>query len=321
MKRPGSTADDDRVAVIDIGSNSIKLLVAAPGPESDLAVIEEGIEETRISAGISKEEPVLSDTAMDAVIESIDRLHQTALRTRASRFCATATSAVRDAKNADEFTQRLRARTGLDLRVLTGHEEAELIAAGVRTDPELRDVDGFCLFDLGGGSLEALAIRGGSILSMDSLPLGCVRLTEEYISNPGAPVVDLERRKIENRVRTAFARSAFSLDWPRNLGYKVVLTGGTATVARFLGERTDDDPPYPLSRRQIETHLERISALSLADRRAYPGLPPSRADVFPAALITLLTLYRLGGFQTAFHSFRNLRYGLAARMLECPDTA
>lgn len=313
MKRAESRPD--RVGIIDIGSNSIKLLVAARNHDGTIAVVEEGIEETRISSGLSRAEPVLPDAGMNAAIEAIGRLQQTAVGTGANRFSVTATSAVRDATNASGFARRLHAATGLDLRILSGQEEAELIAAGVRTDPGLIDLGDFYLFDLGGGSLEALAIQGEDILSMDSLPLGCVRLTEQFVADPEAAFTNPERRRIEAQIESVIKQSAFAFSLPSNDRNEVVITGGTATVALFLGSPDEKEPPGPLTREGIQTHLDLLGALPLAQRRTYPGLPASRADVFPAALTTLLTLLRMGGFATARHSFRNLRYGLAARLL------
>lgn len=306
----------DRVAILDIGSNSIKLLVAERGLNGSIEVIEEGIEETRISAGLSRTVPRLQDAGMDAAIESIEKLRQCALRADADRLSVTATSAVRDATNSQEFARRLHKATGLELRILTGLEEAERIAAGVRTDPELSDLGNFYLFDLGGGSLETLAIQGDSILCLDSLPLGCVRLTEQFVTDPEAAFPDSERRAIEDQVEQVLDQSSFTFGLPPADGTELVFTGGTASVALFLGDPDADEPSGPLSQAGLEHHLGILSALPIADRSLYPGLPAARADVFPAALTTLLTLMRLGGFTTARHSFRNLRYGLATRLLK-----
>lgn len=310
-----ANSDPGRIALIDIGSNSIKLLVAERGLNGAIKVIEEGIEETRISAGISRTVPRLQDAGMDAAIESIEKLRQSALRARAGRLFVVATSAVRDAANSQEFARRLHKITGLELRILTGLEEAEWIAAGVRTDPELSSLGNFYLFDLGGGSLETLAIQGDSILCLDSLPLGCVRLTEQFVTDPEATFPDSERRAIEDRIEQVLDQSSFAFDLPPADGAKLVFTGGTASVALFLGDPDADEPSGPLTQNGLEHHLEFLSALPIAERSIYPGLPAARADVFPAALTTLLTLMRLGGFTTARHSFRNLRYGLAARLL------
>ena len=305
-----------RIALIDIGSNSIKLLVAERGLNGTIEVIEEGIAETRISAGISRTHPRLLDASMDAVIDSIEKLRQSALRAGADRLFVTATSAVRDATNSQEFARRLLKATGLELRILTGLEEAELIAAGVRTDPELAHLRNFYLFDLGGGSLETLAIQGDSILCLDSLPLGCVRLTEQFVADPGTAFPGSERRAIEGWIEQVLDQSSFAFDLPPADRTEVVFTGGTASVALFLGDPDEGESPGRLSQTGLEHHLGILSALPITERSLYPGLPAERADVFPAALTTLLTLMRLGGFTTARHSFRNLRYGMAARLLE-----
>ena len=152
-------------------------------------------------------------------------------------------------------------------------------------------------------------------LCLDSLPLGCVRLTEQFVTDPEAAFADSERRRIEERIESVIDQSAFTFSLSPDEGTEIVITGGTATVALFLGRPTETEPSGRLTRERIEHQLERLSALPLPERRTYPGLPASRADVFPAALTTLLTLLRLAGVETARHSFRNLRYGLAERLL------
>jgi len=306
----------NRAAIIDIGSNSIKLLVAERSTDSSIRTIEEGIEETRISTGIARSEPRLRQASMESALQAISRLHQASLLAGADRVCVTATSAVRDATNSGVFADLLRAETGLDLRILSGLEEAKLIAAGVRTDPDLMDLKDFVLVDLGGGSLEILAIEGNDITSMDSLPLGCVRLTEHFVPDPDGPLSVEDRGRIEQHVETIIRQSAFTFDSTPGHQTELVVTGGTATVALFLGKTTPANAPGPLTFCDLEKHLDVLSALPLQERRTYPGLPEGRADIFPTALATLITVFRMGGFRTARHSFRNLRYGLAARMLE-----
>ena len=304
----------DRVAVIDIGSNSIKMLVAeSAGHGRPLRVIAEATEDTRISAGISQAAPVLLEPGMRAGLEAVERL-QLKARTHGPRAIAlTATSAVRDALNQDEFRRRIEEQTGLQLRILSGLEEARLIALGIRCDPGLGDLDAFYLFDLGGGSLEALAIDGEHVRQLDSLPLGCVRLTEQFIADREAPFSSLEQEQVAAHVRSVLQNSRFHFDLGPEA--RTVITGGTATIARMLMPAVDFRPSPTVSRDDLDRLLQTIGSLPLKRRRHYPGLPPARADVFPVALATVHAVLTAGDIESFQHSFCNLRHGVASEML------
>ena len=235
----------------------------------------------------------------------------------ADRIGIVATSAVRDASNGLEFRDRVKAATGHEVRILTGDEEANMIGRGLATDPALADLSDFYVFDLGGGSLECLAFRGRRIERAASLPLGCVRLTERFVPDRAAPLGKPEAEAIAGHVREVLANSRFPLPVPG--GTAVVGTGGSLTTVRamsaaFRGVHLEVVSPM------IEVSLLRkvmgiVGPLDLADRKKINGLQPERADVFPAALATLLALADLGGFKEFRHSVRNLRWGLADELL------
>ena len=119
------------IGVIDIGSNAIKLLVASKGEDGKLVTILQTTEETRIGGGISKDQPRLLSASMDAACRSVKLLRAEAESSGAESIEVVATSAVRDAINRDEFTDRLNETTGLAIKVLSGREEAEMIGHGI----------------------------------------------------------------------------------------------------------------------------------------------------------------------------------------------
>ncbi|MGB0257242.1 MAG: Ppx/GppA phosphatase family protein, partial [Coraliomargarita sp.] len=139
------------VAVIDVGSNSIKLLVAKAGNSSDSieTVFAETIE-TRISAGISRELPSLTEEAMDAGLKTIQDLVHLAHDYQPSAIRIVATSAVRDAINGMDFIESVTQTTGIPMQVLSGTEEATLIGKGLACDPQIAGVHRFLQMDLGG---------------------------------------------------------------------------------------------------------------------------------------------------------------------------
>jgi exopolyphosphatase/guanosine-5'-triphosphate,3'-diphosphate pyrophosphatase len=306
------------VAVIDIGSNTIKLLVAARTAAGDVATVHSRALDARLGTGLSRAEPRLTEDGMGRAVDAIRELLADAERQGAGARVLVATSAVRDARNGAEFGARVRTATGADLRILTGEEEARLIGRGLCCDPALRGRRDFFLFDLGGGSLEGLEFRDRAVRQSQSFPLGCVRLTERFVADPAQPLPADVAARVAAHVRATLAGAGFGIA-PTAPDRSAVGTGGTlATVRAILGARDGrafeaTDPAVTVA--HLRTLLAELGALPLAARRAVPGLPPARADVFPVALATLLAVAEAGGFAAFLHSLYNLRYGLAAEVL------
>lgn len=235
-----------------------------------------------------------------------------------ARTVLAATSAVRDAANGQEFAERIRAATDCEVRILSGAEEANLIGRGLTTDPRLAGLQDFFVFDLGGGSLECLAFRGRVIGQAVSLPLGCVRLTERCVDDPESPFTDRHRIRVTAACREAFLTSGF--DFSRPAAAPAVFTGGTATTVRAMldgrpgAPSLDARPVIPVD--VLRVLLDEMAVLPLPSRRKIPGLPAARADVFPAALATILAVAEIGGFNSFLHSSHSLRHGIAAELTE-----
>jgi exopolyphosphatase/guanosine-5'-triphosphate,3'-diphosphate pyrophosphatase len=306
-----------RASVIDVGSNSIKLLVADLGEGGRLVEVKVHTMEARISKGIGSQNPQMSPEGMERGIAAITTLASEAMGAGSDRISAVATSAVRDASNRGAFLDGLKARTGLDLRILSGTEEANLIARGLATDPMLAGIQDFHAYDLGGGSLECLSFTGRKVDRAISIPLGCVRLTERFVDRPDAALSSAIAYEIGRHVKESLLKSGFELPVPA--GFSVVGTGGTLTTVRAMVAAnrgvsiTDTNPIIGVT--IIHELLERVASLTLEGRKALPGLSPERADVFPTALVTLLALAELGGILAFHHSLRNLRWGVAAELL------
>ncbi|MGH8017481.1 MAG: Ppx/GppA phosphatase family protein [Opitutaceae bacterium] len=306
------------VAVIDIGSNSIKLLVAARGRDGSLIELARATEETRIGAGITASPPRLRESAMESAIASIKALMCRAAPFGPERIAAVATSAVRDAENGEEFASRLFDATTLELAILGGPEEARLIGRGIGCDPALRDTAAFYLFDLGGGSLEMLAFEDARVVALRSLQLGCVRVTERCVLAPAEPLNEAVISGVQAYTREVIAQSGFLFELPPDS--IAVVTGGTVTTFRAMQAQAQG-----LSLEEANPEIEvaafgalaaRVCAMPLAARQKIPGLPAARADVFPAALLTLVELAAAAGIARYRHSFFNLRYGLARELLD-----
>jgi exopolyphosphatase / guanosine-5'-triphosphate,3'-diphosphate pyrophosphatase len=304
-------------AVIDIGSNSIKILVATRRDGGRIEALKTHTIDTRISAGISQAEPRLSETGMTAGLAAINELLALAAPFAPTRTLLVATSAVRDAANGPEFRERVHTATGHSLRILSGDEEADLIGRGLTCDPALAHLQDFYVFDLGGGSLECLSFRKRHIEQELSLKLGCVRMTEKYIHDPKAPLQSAECTAIARHVRDAIKESGFRFNLPQA---EAVFTGGTFTSVRAIkgalhGVRMEDTPAT-VSTSTIRELLDEVGPLPLEERKQIPGMPAARADVFPAALVTVVAVAEFGLFDRFHHSLYNLRWGLAAQALD-----
>lgn len=312
-----ATASPAAVAVIDIGSNSIKLLLATRSPAGELAVVHTRSIDARISAGISRDRPSLSEQGMASALSAVQLLASDATAQGATDLRIVATSAVRDASNGHEFRERVRAVVGVSPQILTGDEEAALIGRGLLCDPALRGLRNFTVCDLGGGSLECIGFTERAIRGKVSLPLGCVRLTERFVTDPTAPVPSTALAAVAAHTREGLVGSGF--DFNETRGIFLVGTGGTISTARaILGRRAGRkfDASNPLvTLTALRALLGDVAALHLADRQAIPGLAATRADVFPAALATVVALLEHADADAVHHSVCNLRYGLAAEAL------
>lgn len=308
----------DTVAVIDVGSNSIKLLVARAGATSNsLETLCSETIETRISGGISSKLPSLNEDAITAGSATIAKLQKMAQNYQPDHTVIVATSAVRDAINSDDFIQNVAEATGLQIRILSGTEEAKYIGQGITCDPAIGGMTSFIQTDIGGGSLELIRFDAGQIQQAISLQLGAVRLTQRFIEDADAPLT----LKIEASIRRYVTEQLMSSDFdfsPAEL--PLIGTGGAYTVSRaMLVVDTDSKIEHssPHLERSTLSHLKnKLAPLPLKERLSIPHLPAARADIMPTALITIDALLEVANRSKLTHSFYNLPYGVAANLLK-----
>ena len=311
-------SDDPCVAVIDLGSNSIKLLVASRGEDgSPLRVLDAKTLETRISEGISHANPRLTPAAFQAGLVSVGELYEDATKHNPAAIKLVATSMVRDAENGPEFMAAIKAKTGLQCTILSGPEEAEGIARGIACDPACQGADAFDLMDIGGGSFEFVSFQAHQPRQLVSLQLGAVRMLEICVKDPTAPVDPETAATIKTHTQTALKASGFQFNQE---GAPLVATGGAFSVARAIlagraGLSLQASDPV-LTRTQLCDLATELGALPLAQRALLPLVPPKRADILPTALLTILAAMEFAGADSCTHSFYNLRFGIAAELLE-----
>ena len=306
----------DRVGIIDIGSNSIKALVAERSAgKFGLNAVHERTLEVRISKGISRDNPSLAEDRMKAGVDAVVELwRECVLHGAENNIRIVATSAVRSASNGVMFMEAISNATGCMAEILSGEEEAEGIALGVRTDPAIGDkYDNFTVFDLGGGSLELIRFEEGQVRSRTSLHLGSVRLTERFFSQPEQPVPEDEQEALEQHVRATIESSGIDPQPPL-----IGCSGGLAALRQCLAEaglEDNTDSAMVFKRSMIEDLRRRVNHQSIGDRIHQSHIPSARADIFPAALITFAVVMEMSGADELVHSFHNLRYGLAWSLL------
>lgn len=305
------------VAVIDVGSNSIKLLVAASKGDQPVHPLFSETIETRISTGISKDLPDLSSGAIEEGCKTIDQLVRLAREYQPKELVIVATSAVRDALNGQDLIDLVFDVTGIRIRVLTGTEEATYIGQGLHCDPQLSGAEDFIQMDIGGGSLELIRFSKSKIQQALSLRLGAVRLTERFVADREAAISKNVETAINAYVRAELAQSGFKFT-PRT--EPLIATGGAFVVSRAIlaaekGQTIEEHYPV-LELDALEALKNKLCALPLSERMTVPHLPASRADIIPTALITILALLHHTGRKSLTHSFYNLRYGLAAELLK-----
>ena len=291
-----------RVAAVDLGTNSTRLLVADVEGErveevarqSEITRLGEGVDERRklLPLPVARVRNVLSDYRREAE------------RLGAERVLAIGTSAVRDAENGEAFLGEIEWSYGFVTRLLTGNEEAELTLRGVATDRQLDD--GALVLDVGGGSTELITTS-----ERTSIDVGSVRLTERHLrSDPPAP-----------GALAAAAREVRDL-LPQLEPTAAVGVAGTITTLAAL-ELGGYDPErvhgYHLSRAAAERQLERLASLPLAERRELPGLEPERAPVIVGGALIVCNVLDRYGLQGLEVSERDLLHGTALEAAQLPE--
>ena len=308
------------VAVVDVGSNTIKLLVAELPSLGDLKVLYERSEATRIESELTTDGHILTANGMNAGLKAIERLVKESLSYEPLHVLIVATGLVRDSLNGEIFAARVHEATGHELEIISGEEEAAGIALGVATDRSLSNESNYLVCDLGGGSLELICVENRIVRGTVSLPLGAVRLAKCFVGNTSEPSVKSEMNAISAHVNETLSSTGFQLPLSP---FCMVATGGAFTTARaVLAEAKniafEENPVLAFS--DLSGFLEEVASLAINQRvERFPPLPIERADITPTGLIVILTLLEYFNVSEVHHSSRNLRFGLAAKLLDFPN--
>lgn len=270
-----------RIAAIDIGSNSIRQIVADVSPDGAIRIVDEMKAAPRLGAGLAKT-GLLDEDRMHEAVQALTRMSELARQLGAKRIEAVATSAVRDATNGAGFIARVRREAGLKVRVLVGPEEARLAYRSALAHFEL-GVGRAVVMDIGGGSLELALVAEGLVERLISFPFGAIRLTELYLKGRTGPK---GVRKIRKAVGLAIRKALPVRDWR---GAAVIGSGGTFTnlAGMYLarqGIEVRSVHGTRIPRADVEHILEHLTTLSSEERLEVQGLNAGRADIIVAGL-------------------------------------
>lgn len=278
------TDNPTRIAAIDIGSNSIRQIIADVSPDGSIRVIDEMKAAPRLGAGIEKSGR-LSEIAIQNALATLGRMAALAKQLGAKRTEVIATSAVRGASNSQRFLDLVREETGLRIKIVDGEDEAALSFRSALAHFDL-GVGRAAIIDIGGGSLELALSADGLLERLLSLPLGAIRMTEQFLSGG--------KRKGLTRLRK-YARRKLEKNLPISdwRGSRVICSGGTATnlagilLARGGMESARTVHGTVVPRVELEHIVDVLYNMSAGERQGVAGLNPARADIIVAGLAVI----------------------------------
>lgn len=306
-----------RVATIDIGTNTVLLLVADGGEGRALLAVEEWARITRLGEGVDVSRR-FSAQALERTQACLDDYAERVRALGVDRVAVVGTSAMRDATGGERLIAHVEASFGVPVRVISGQEEARLTFRGALGGLPIRDEVEVAVFDIGGGSTEVVLGRlegdRAVIDYAESFDVGSVRLTERQVrSDPPDPVDS-------NAVRQT-AHDAFAAVPALKSGHTPVGIAGTMTTlaAVSLGLSAYDGARvhgHAMRRDELQHVVDELASMTLEARRLVAGMEPKRADVIVAGGIIALALLERWDAQEVLVSDRGVRWGLAEELAE-----
>ena len=300
-----------RVAVVDIGTNSTRLLVADVDASGTVDELARQSTVTRLGQGVDAS-GALAPEAMQRVFDTLLRYREVIDAHGATATTAVLTSAVRDAANGPQFTARVRDDYGLAARTLSGDQEAQLSFLGATSE---RPPAPLVVIDIGGGSTELVVGAGGAISFFVSTQAGSVRQGERHLrADPPTPT---QLAAIGEDVRGVLAAAL-----PADVRASVVAgvaVAGTATQLAAIDQALEPYDParvhgYRLKRSACERMLEQLAALTELERREVPGLDPARAPTIVVGALIMLEVMRAFNFDEVEVSELDILRGAALEL-------
>jgi len=308
------------VSFIDIGTNSVRLLVVRLNPNHSYSILSQQKQQVRLGEGEFDEEEILPEAAERLVIVC-KKLSELARTFKTDEFVAVATSAMREAANQHEILHLLRQEALLDVRVISGHEEARLIYLGVSSGVHLGDKQAFFI-DIGGGSTEIAMGGERNYHYLESFKLGAIRLSDFYL--PGTlsePVSPDQYRKIQQHIKDAIIHSVQKLR--KQKPDLAIGSSGTiinlAEIAQRNLHHNENSRETVLSFKDLRKVIDLLCSLPLEERKKIPGINPERADIIIPGAAILDTFMKELSLDSITITSRGLQDGLLVDYLSRMD--
>lgn len=294
-----------RIAIIDIGSNSARLVITQTYKSGAYNMVYNQKETLRLSQKLNKNGE-LTETAFADTIECMQSFASMCALFHADEILAVATAAIRNAPNGKELVLEVRKTTGINLKIISGKTEAYMSYLGVINTLDIKDA---IIFDLGGGSTELILVQNRKMINSCSLPIGCVNMTTTFNSkNRITPATYAKMRK-------AIAAHLNSTPWINTAGLPLIGVGGTArTLGKIEQKRvkyfTSKIHNYQFAIQNFKTTFKQLLTTSLAERKHVPGLSSERADIILAGSAIIKALADRSKTKKMIISGCGLREGL-----------
>lgn len=307
MKKP-------RIAAIDIGTNSIRCIIAEASKGGSFKILDDEKATVRLGERLAMT-GVISDAASDRAIEAIRRFQKLAAGMNVEAIEAVATSAVRSAANGKELVATLSKELGHEIRVISGEEEAELTAASSLANFDMYGKR-YAMIDIGGGSVEIITAYGNHVEESFSLELGAVVMTDRFLASD--PINEDELRKLQRHIRESLKRTftgkKISVD-------SFIGSGGTLTAIGCMAMQMRKDNYVSIHgsevlRAEVVHLLAMLIHRDLKERRTIPGLNQDRADIIVAGVVVIDELMRFFEANRVLVNERGIREGLLIRAVK-----
>lgn len=300
------------LAIVDLGSNSVRMAITEIQTDGSFKEVKRVKEDSRISEGMGREK-ILQPVAMDRTIAALKRFKKLYVGLPNLKVRAITTAAVRQAKNQQEFLQRVKQELNLDLQVLTGSKEAYYDYLGVVRS---LDLDHCLILDTGGASCEIILVQHKKARNLISIPIGAVNLSEQFHLGGYVKAVDLFKAQVSINERLN------KIPWLRYAEHVpiVLLGGANRTLARmsrnYRHRGRGSIHGYHLLARAVYATFRELISRNLMQRKKISGLEPERADIIVGGMLPLLALLQKTDDGRVIFSESGVREGIIAEYVQ-----
>ncbi len=303
-----------RIAAIDIGTNSIRCIIAEASQEGKFKILDDEKATVRLGERLSTT-GIISDEASNRAIEAMKRFQKLITGLNVEAVEAVATSAVRSANNGKELITILSLELGHEIRVISGEEEAELTATSGLANFDMYGKR-YAMVDIGGGSVEIVTAYGNHVENFYSIDLGALVMTDRYLTSD--PIAENELRKLRSYIRGSLKRT---FDGKKIFVDSLIGSGGTLTTLGCMAMQMRKENYVSIHGSEV-LHAEVVHLLAmlihrdLKGRCSVPGLNQDRADIIVAGLVVIDELMRFFEANRVLINERGLREGLLIRAMK-----